>query len=155
MELGVKCGVVKLVECGYFVKTVESEIYLPGMPAGVVDTTGANDAFASGFTSGLIDILSPAESARSGCAAGSLEVRSIGVVGWFREEDGGWYGNAVRKKEVVRWLFTEDLFKSSSDYIRRGSDQFFYLRIRLISPRVSVAQTVHNSCADARISLRV
>jgi sugar/nucleoside kinase (ribokinase family) len=83
LGIGVKCVVIKLGPRGCFLKTSETEEYIPAVPAVPVDTTGAGDAFVSGFISGIIDGCTPSESARRGCVAGSLAVRSVGATGWI------------------------------------------------------------------------
>jgi ribokinase len=53
---------------------------IPAFPAGVVDTTGAGDAFTAAFAVALAEGLDEREAVRWGCAAGAHMVEHAGVV---------------------------------------------------------------------------
>jgi ribokinase len=53
---------------------------VPALPATVVDTTGAGDAFTAAFAVALAEGLSDLDAVRWGCAAGAHMVEHPGVV---------------------------------------------------------------------------
>ena len=55
-------------------------VRVPALPALVVDTTGAGDAFTAAFAVALADGLGDLDAARWGCAAGAYMVEHAGVV---------------------------------------------------------------------------
>ena len=63
---------------GCTVRWPGGEVRLPALPADVVDTTGAGDAFAAGFLLGD----SAADAARRGLAAAAACVAQVGAMPW-------------------------------------------------------------------------
>jgi len=53
-EIGAEIVVVTLGGDGCYIRTPDAEVFIPGLAARVVDTTGAGDAFCAGFLYGLL-----------------------------------------------------------------------------------------------------
>ncbi|MCG5214201.1 sugar kinase [Streptosporangium sp. KLBMP 9127] len=80
-ELSSRYGaaVVKVGERGaLFARDGRLETAVPGLPARVVDSTGAGDAFAAGFLTAVLAGSSEADALTAGCRAGARAVTQIG-----------------------------------------------------------------------------
>jgi len=78
--------VLKLGAEGCWVESEGLSKHVPGLPAEVVDTTGAGDAFAAGFIASMLRDNDLLRACRAGNAAGARVVSELGAVGTcFRE----------------------------------------------------------------------
>jgi sugar/nucleoside kinase (ribokinase family) len=83
-DRGVWAVVLKLGAEGCRIESVDLNEYIPGLPAEVVDTTGAGDAFAAGFVASMLRDDDPIEACRAGNAAGARMVSVFGAsTAWF------------------------------------------------------------------------
>ena len=76
---GVKVVAVKLGEKGCFVTDGEEQHAIEAFKTGVVDTTGAGDAFCAGFLYGLLNGTSLLECGRIGNFVASRKVTRMGA----------------------------------------------------------------------------
>lgn len=77
--------VLKLGAEGCRIESPDLNERVPGLPAEVVDTTGAGDAFAAGFIASMLRDGDPIAACRAGNAAGARVVSVFGAVtAWFR-----------------------------------------------------------------------
>lgn len=77
--------VLKLGAEGCQIESPDLKERVPGLPAGVVDTTGAGDAFAAGFIAAVLRDGDPVEACRAGNAAGARTVSVFGAsTAWFQ-----------------------------------------------------------------------
>ncbi|MBN1976127.1 MAG: carbohydrate kinase family protein [Anaerolineae bacterium] len=77
--------VLKLGADGCWVEGDGLSKHVPGLPAEVVDTTGAGDAFAAGFIASMLRDNDLPSACRAGSAAGARVVSAFGAVGaWFQ-----------------------------------------------------------------------
>ena len=76
---GVKNVIITLGKNGYYAKNAREEIAGRAVPADVVDTTGAGDAFNGGFVAALAENKSLREALRFANAVGGLAVEKIGT----------------------------------------------------------------------------
>lgn len=81
MELGPSTTVVKLGARGCVVATKEEIFETPGFEVGVVDATGAGDAFDAGFLSGILEGWDVRRCAKFANAVGALTTTGKGAVG--------------------------------------------------------------------------
>jgi sugar/nucleoside kinase (ribokinase family) len=82
---GVWAVVLKLGAEGCRVESADLSERVPGLPAEVVDTTGAGDAFAAGFIAATLRGDDPVAACRAGNAAGARIVSAFGAVAaWFQ-----------------------------------------------------------------------
>lgn len=77
--IGVPTVIITLGDKGCFVSTVDGFTSLPAHKVGVVDTTGAGDAFVGGLAAGLASGESIVDAARRGNAVGALSVTKRGT----------------------------------------------------------------------------
>ena len=78
---GVRITAVKLGESGVVVGTSDSTVECPAYaPGGVVDTTGAGDAFNGGFLHGILSGMDVGDAATLGTVAAGLKVRGRGAL---------------------------------------------------------------------------
>jgi sugar/nucleoside kinase (ribokinase family) len=83
-DRGAHTVIVKLGAEGCRIRGNDLDAHIPGLPAEVVDTTGAGDAFAAGFVAGILRGESPEVACGSANAAGARMVSKLGAVsGWF------------------------------------------------------------------------
>ncbi len=76
--------VLKLGAEGCRIESPGLSVHVPGVPAEVVDTTGAGDAFAAGFIARMLRDDDPEAACRAGNAAGARMVSVFGAVSaWF------------------------------------------------------------------------
>jgi sugar/nucleoside kinase (ribokinase family) len=76
--------VLKLGADGCRIDSPDLNDHVPGLPAEVVDTTGAGDAFAAGFIASMLREGDPVAACRAGNAAGARTVSVFGAVSaWF------------------------------------------------------------------------
>jgi ribokinase len=76
--------VLKLGAAGCRIESPDLNEHIPGLPAEVVDTTGAGDAFAAGFIASMLRDGDPVAACRAGNAAGARIVGVFGAVtAWF------------------------------------------------------------------------
>jgi sugar/nucleoside kinase (ribokinase family) len=81
---GAGAVVLKLGAAGCRIASADLNEHVPGLPAEVVDTTGAGDAFAAGFIACMLRDGDPVEACRAGNAAGARIVSVFGAVAaWF------------------------------------------------------------------------
>lgn len=74
--------VIKRGAQGVLYRAGERSFRLPGVPADVVDTTGAGDNFNAGFLAGLVAGLGPRVSCALGIACGARATTAYGGTGW-------------------------------------------------------------------------
>ncbi len=79
LSLGAEIVVVKMGEKGCYATDGRHEYRIPAVPAKVVDTTGAGDAFNAGFLYGLANQMSLEESATLGVWVASFCIKEIGA----------------------------------------------------------------------------
>jgi sugar/nucleoside kinase (ribokinase family) len=78
--------VLKLGAEGCWVESEDLSERVPGLPAEVVDTTGAGDAFVAGFIASMMRENDLLGACRAGNAAGARMVSGFGAVyAWFQE----------------------------------------------------------------------
>jgi sugar/nucleoside kinase (ribokinase family) len=76
--------ILKLGADGCRIESADVSEHVPGLPAEVVDTTGAGDAFAAGFITAMLRDGDPVAACRAGNAAGARTVSVFGAVSaWF------------------------------------------------------------------------
>jgi sugar/nucleoside kinase (ribokinase family) len=76
--------VLKLGAEGCRIVSADLDEHVPGLPAEVVDPTGAGDAFDAGFIASMLRDGDPIEACRAGNAAGARMVGVFGATtGWF------------------------------------------------------------------------
>lgn len=76
--------VLKLGAEGCRIESPDMNAQIPGLPAEVVDTTGAGDAFAAGFIAAMLREGDPLAACRAGNAAGARMVSVFGAsTAWF------------------------------------------------------------------------
>jgi sugar/nucleoside kinase (ribokinase family) len=81
---GAHAVVVKLGAEGCWLESQEYSQAVPGLPASVVDTTGAGDAFCAGLIAALLNKADLPQACEAGNAAGRRMVSTLGAVaGWF------------------------------------------------------------------------
>jgi sugar/nucleoside kinase (ribokinase family) len=81
---GAHAVVVKLGAEGCWLESQEYSQVFPGLPASVVDTTGAGDAFCAGLIAALLKDADLPQACEAGNAAGRRMVSTLGAVaGWF------------------------------------------------------------------------
>jgi sugar/nucleoside kinase (ribokinase family) len=84
LDRGARTVIVKLGADGCRVVGRDGDMHVPGLPAEVVDTTGAGDAFAAGFIAAALRGESLEAACRAGNAAGARIVSELGAVtAWF------------------------------------------------------------------------
>jgi ribokinase len=79
LEEGPSGVVITLGSSGALVTTRSDEMMIAALRVGVVDTTGAGDAFCGAFATRFAQGASPVEAARVGVVAGSLAVTKAGA----------------------------------------------------------------------------
>lgn len=83
-DRGAKTVILKLGADGCRGIRAELDVRVPGLPADVVDTTGAGDAFAAGFIAAYLNGEGFEAACRAANAAGARMVSRLGAVtGWF------------------------------------------------------------------------
>jgi ribokinase len=83
-DRGARTVIVKLGAAGCRVAGPDVDTHVAGLPAKVVDTTGAGDAFAAGFIAAALRGESLEAACRAGNAAGARIVSELGAVtAWF------------------------------------------------------------------------
>lgn len=83
-DRGADTVVVKLGAEGCRVASSDLDAHIPGLPADVVDTTGAGDAFAAGFVAAILDGQDLKAACEAANIAGARMVSRLGAVsGWF------------------------------------------------------------------------
>ncbi|MGE0280842.1 MAG: carbohydrate kinase family protein [Rhizobiaceae bacterium] len=87
LSKGVRNLVVKAGERGAFLWNDEGRRHAPAMPAEVIDTTGAGDAFAAGYIYGTVRGLSAVSRLTLANAAGAVAVSNTGDVGTWASAD--------------------------------------------------------------------
>jgi sugar/nucleoside kinase (ribokinase family) len=82
-QRGARAVIVKLGQEGCWVDKESGQEHVPGVPAQVVDTTGAGDAFAAGLLAALASGADLVTACQAGNRAGALIVGALGTVtGW-------------------------------------------------------------------------
>ncbi|MBI2847204.1 MAG: sugar kinase [Chloroflexi bacterium] len=80
-QRGISTVAVKMGERGCIVGAEGKVFHLPSVsPAGVVDTTGAGDAFDGGFLHGICQGLAPKEAAKIGIVASGFKIGQRGAI---------------------------------------------------------------------------
>ena len=79
LETGVLTVVIKMGELGAYYATSNDSGFVPSIPAKVVDSVAAGDAFGASFTVSIAEELSLREAVLKGCAAGSIAVSQKGA----------------------------------------------------------------------------
>ena len=79
LETGVLTVVIKMGELGAYYATSNDSGFVPSIPAKVVDSVAAGDAFGASFTVSIAEKLSLREAVLKGCAAGSIAVSQKGA----------------------------------------------------------------------------
>lgn len=85
LSYGIQTLVIKMGPEGCYVRTRDSEYYLPPYRVDAVDATGAGDAFVVGFLTGIINDMTVKEAAKLGNAAGALCVSRMGAISGARD----------------------------------------------------------------------
>ncbi len=87
-ESGVKTTVIKLGKDGCVAMSPDGRtLKHPAFEVGLVDATGAGDAFVGGFLAGVSEGRPLEECLRMGCAAGALTVTALGASGGLQNRE--------------------------------------------------------------------
>ena len=79
LETGVSIVVIKMGELGAYYATGNDSGFVSSIPAKVVDSVAAGDAFGASFTVSIAEKLSLRQAVLKGCAAGSIAVSQNGA----------------------------------------------------------------------------
>jgi len=84
LDQGVKTVRLKMGAEGCYLCNARISLHIPAFKIGVVDTSGAGDAWISGFLSGVNNGWDLERAGRFGCAAGALCTGAIGTTTGLR-----------------------------------------------------------------------
>lgn len=79
MNYGISTVGIKMGEQGSYVRTAETELFVPAYPVNVIDATGAGDAYVAGFLAGKIMDWELKATAELASATGAACVTAIGT----------------------------------------------------------------------------
>jgi ribokinase len=79
LEIGVSTVVIKMGDLGAYYATDNESGFVSSIPAKVVDSVAAGDAFGASFTVSIAEKLPLREAVVKGCAAGSIAVSQKGA----------------------------------------------------------------------------
>ncbi len=79
LQYGIQIVVIKMGELGSYIRTADTEIFVPAYQVNVIDTTGAGDAYVAGFLAGTVMGWELKATAELASATGAACVTAIGT----------------------------------------------------------------------------